>query len=734
MRTHTPNFADVTGDERDGLGRVLTVTMKNGDKHVANVVYDSPANGTLTKDSVQKDRRREESALKALYKALDPHRKAWLKKKLRLTDRWRAQHMSFLAPIEKVDCGDRVDDGNDRTATRVVTVTIRASGVRHVLNIVYDHPPNHKLTKKDRDKIAFDERLREEDALFALDHDARLTHQELVGDGRDRSRRRKKSSTPDAFGLKLFYDATNARVGLNSGRFASLEAARDRGTVTQDDVDVCRNDILKDINRLAYVETRHKVAAVAAWNEATAESLANIRCMCGACGTRDPEVKSFDVVLPLDGYDIDHWLVVSEPGVAYYDKLAKEDVPMYVGTHECYKKVQVPRSEWRNVFIHHDDHENCDDRRLFHIIPETVRTNGHGEHVTVLCAKCYKAHTAVSVEHIREDLEEALMTTDKMTRKSLQRRGWLLRAQRLAFDYGLRSERGELDVGLEEILERLRDILAEEEDEDEDEDEDEGRLARLALRRLFDPRDDHADEDEDDHEAPDDGVDGGDENAPLDADDGAYGDTTNKDAPDDADEGDLGDTAVHDDTNDEGPSHTDYYDIEREQGAPEFSISAGLDLGRRVVRARCGAVVDLTDVSDLERLTVAGSVNEADSFINNVFGQLRFRTFHNTGRVGKTLRSRGEDSSHTKRHPRREDGGLYYHLPAVHSHPGLRRKKLLRRGNTRRRQELPDPSRRQRRQTDRTRTASTGPWRLAPPRRYDMEPYDGRGTSTRRRP
>ncbi|KAJ1448781.1 hypothetical protein M885DRAFT_573764 [Pelagophyceae sp. CCMP2097] len=292
--------------------------------------------------------------------------------------------MSFLENVDHATF--RVQDEGGLTATRTVAVT--------------------------KCKIENSERLREIDASFALDADARATYDETV-EGARRLRRRKKKDVMD---LLLLYNTWTTRCTLNSTRFASLQNAFKArvGGVTQETIDICRSDVLNDIKQLGVVTERHK------------------------------------------DFDEGHWIRVSEAGRAYHDAMHRVDAPLYVPSDIGYARFVVPTASFRNFYVRAredgGDGSDVDDApAMYHAIPETVSVLGNGDVVATLCGSCHRAFNAASVEHILEELETALDTETVRTRAQLKRRGWLLRAQRLHEAYSKRMERGELDTLLEPI-------------------------------------------------------------------------------------------------------------------------------------------------------------------------------------------------------------------------------------------------------------------------------------------
>ncbi|KAJ1444272.1 hypothetical protein M885DRAFT_627271 [Pelagophyceae sp. CCMP2097] len=494
--------------------------------------------------------------------------------------------MSFLEIVDHATF--RVQDEGGLTATRTVAVTVRKQ-TRNV-SVVYALPPTRaNISHKEKRKIGKSERLREIDAFFALDADARATYDETAQGARRLQPRKKK----DDMDLLLLYNTWTTRCTMNSMRFASLQNAFKAGVggVTQETIDTCRNGVLDDIKQLGVVTERHKVAAVARFNQASDAALKNIECMCSACGRRDPAVQSFKVTLPTEDFDEGHWICVSEAGRKYHSAMHRVDVPLYVPSDIGYTRFVVPKASFRNFYVRaREDGGDVDDApAMYHVIPETVSVSGNGDVVATLCGSCHRAFNAASVEHILEELETALETETVRTRAQLQRRGWLPRAQRLHEAYSRRLERDDLDPLLEPIVFTLSVIFAQEEATD-----DANADANVDAKAEADG--DDVDEDdagtESDSSADEEEIGDGDGGAA----DGTPTKTPTSDGGGDEEEED------HPGESSSVPATAnDYYNV----GAPIDSIAAGNDVGRRLVSARCGKQVDTTDISDLERITVA---------------------------------------------------------------------------------------------------------------------------------
>ncbi|KAJ1444760.1 hypothetical protein M885DRAFT_626822, partial [Pelagophyceae sp. CCMP2097] len=444
--------------------RVIEITTTKNRRLVATVVYGTAApadsDGALTLQSMRHEMQREQAALLSVK----PEFEVWLEKPLHLTAAWFAKHMSFLEIVDHATF--RVQDEGGLTATRTVAVTVRKQ-TRNV-SVVYALPPTRaNISHKEKRKIENSERLREIDAFFALDADARATYDETAQGARRLQSRKKK----DDIDLLFLYNTWTTRCTMNSMRFASLQNAFKAGVggVTQETIDTCRNDVLNDIKQLGVVTERHKVAAVARFNQASDAALKNIECMCSACGRRDPAVQSFKVTLPTENFDEGHWICVSEAGRKYHSAMHRVDVPLYVPSDIGYNRFVVPRASFRNFYVRaREDGGDVDDApAMYHVIPETVSVSGNGDVVATLCGSCHRAFNAASVEHILEELETALETETVRTRAQLQRRGWLPRAQRPHEAYSRRLERDDLDPLLEPIVFTLSVIFAQEEATDD---------------------------------------------------------------------------------------------------------------------------------------------------------------------------------------------------------------------------------------------------------------------------
>ncbi|KAJ1444927.1 hypothetical protein M885DRAFT_626662, partial [Pelagophyceae sp. CCMP2097] len=192
--------------------RVIEITTTKNRRLVATVVYGTAApadsDGALTLQSMRHEMRREQAALLSVK----PEFEAWLEKPLHLTAAWFAKHMSFLEIVDHATF--RVQDEGGLTATRTVAVTVRKQTCN--VSVVYALPPTRaNISHKEKRKIGKSERLREIDAFFALDADARATYDETAQGARRLQPRKKK----DDIDLLLLYDTWTTRCTMNSMRF-----------------------------------------------------------------------------------------------------------------------------------------------------------------------------------------------------------------------------------------------------------------------------------------------------------------------------------------------------------------------------------------------------------------------------------------------------------------------------------------------------------------------------------
>ena len=281
-------------------------------------------------------------------------------------------------------------------------------------------------------------RKQEQDALFALDEEARATFL--------KSRRRR---IKDSVGLKFWYDTLAGRASRNRMHFVHLEKGVADGSVAQTDLDICRQDVDNDIDHFAVATDEHRFKIVDNWKKAAKEALHNIRCMCGSCGHRAPSLRSYDVDVPINDYDADHWLIVSDLGRKYYDEMDQIDITLYAGTPSTYKPIVVPKTAFRHVYKY-TGAGSTSEPTLFHLKPETVSMNKYGLPQTVLCVRCYRAHTKVSARCVFEYITESFRKHDDkdeeesdvvVMRRRLKSRGWLQAAERLRASYSNRQEK-----------------------------------------------------------------------------------------------------------------------------------------------------------------------------------------------------------------------------------------------------------------------------------------------------